>query len=86
MTVVAGVLGEPFRTFLLLVAVAKIGPYLVLAVTTLGVMNSEAIIGSLVSLRQSNGPWPDVVDFEIADGSFSPGYSNLCKSGVRRSI
>lgn len=50
LTVVAGVLGEPFRTFLLLVAVAKIGRYLVLAVTTLGIMNPETIIGNLVSL------------------------------------
>lgn len=34
LTVVAGVLREPFPVFLLLVAVAKIGRYLVLAATT----------------------------------------------------
>lgn len=50
LTVVAGVLREPFPTFLALVALAKTGRYLVLAVTTLGIMNSETIIGSLVSL------------------------------------
>jgi membrane protein YqaA with SNARE-associated domain len=36
LTVVAGVLREPFPTFLALVAVAKIGRYLVLAAITLG--------------------------------------------------
>lgn len=50
LTVVAGVLREPFPTFLALVTLAKTGRYLVLAVTTLGIMNSETIIGSLVSL------------------------------------
>ena len=36
-TVVAGVLREPFLTFLVLVAVAKVGRYLVLAAATSGV-------------------------------------------------
>lgn len=36
LTVAAGVLREPFPTFLLLVALAKIGRYLVLTVATLG--------------------------------------------------
>jgi membrane protein YqaA with SNARE-associated domain len=36
LTLVAGVLREPFPTFLLLVAVAKTGRYLVLALVTLG--------------------------------------------------
>jgi membrane protein YqaA with SNARE-associated domain len=36
-TVVAGVLREPFITFLVLVAVAKVGRYLVLAAATSGV-------------------------------------------------
>lgn len=36
LTVVAGVLREPFPVFLLLVAVAKIGRYVVLAALTLG--------------------------------------------------
>ncbi|RUL99305.1 YqaA family protein [Rhizobium chutanense] len=35
-TVVAGVLGEPLRTFVLLVAVAKVGRYIVLAAATMG--------------------------------------------------
>jgi membrane protein YqaA with SNARE-associated domain len=35
-TVAAGVLREPFGTFLLLVAIAKVGRYLVLAAVTLG--------------------------------------------------
>ena len=38
LTVVAGVMREPFPVFLLLVAVAKIGRYLVLAATTLSVL------------------------------------------------
>lgn len=38
LTVVAGVLREPFPTFLLLVAVAKIGRYLVLAAVTLSLV------------------------------------------------
>jgi membrane protein YqaA with SNARE-associated domain len=38
LTVVAGVLREPFGTFLLLVAIAKTARYLVLAVVTLGLM------------------------------------------------
>lgn len=37
-TVVAGVLREPFFTFLALVTVAKVGRYLVLAAATLGVI------------------------------------------------
>lgn len=37
-TVVAGVLREPFLTFLALVTVAKVGRYLVLAAATLGVI------------------------------------------------
>lgn len=37
LTVVAGVLREPFPVFLLLVATAKIGRYLVLAATTMSV-------------------------------------------------
>lgn len=36
LTVAAGVLREPFPVFLLLVAIAKIGRYLVLTITTLG--------------------------------------------------
>jgi membrane protein YqaA with SNARE-associated domain len=36
LTVVAGVLREPFLVFLLLVSIAKIGRYLVLAAATLG--------------------------------------------------
>jgi membrane protein YqaA with SNARE-associated domain len=36
LTLVAGVLREPFPTFLLLVAVAKTGRYIVLALVTLG--------------------------------------------------
>ena len=36
LTVIAGVLREPFPMFLLLVTIAKIGRYLVLAVATLG--------------------------------------------------
>jgi len=36
LTVVAGLLREPLATFLLLVAIAKVGRYLVLAATTLG--------------------------------------------------
>jgi membrane protein YqaA with SNARE-associated domain len=36
LTVIAGVLREPFLMFLLLVAIAKIGRYLVLAVSTFG--------------------------------------------------
>jgi len=36
LTVAAGVLREPFPVFLLLVAIAKIGRYLVLAIATLG--------------------------------------------------
>jgi membrane protein YqaA with SNARE-associated domain len=36
LTVVAGVLREPFPTFLLLVAIAKTGRYIVLALATLG--------------------------------------------------
>ena len=36
LTVVAGVLREPFPVFLLLVSIAKIGRYLVLAAATLG--------------------------------------------------
>ena len=38
LTVMAGVLREPFATFLLLVAIAKIGRYAVLAALTLGWM------------------------------------------------
>ncbi|MCL4765462.1 MAG: DedA family protein [Hyphomicrobiaceae bacterium] len=38
LTVVAGVMREPFPVFLLLVAAAKIGRYLVLAATTLSVL------------------------------------------------
>lgn len=38
LTVIAGVLREPFWSFLLIVLVAKAGRYLVLAVLTLGVM------------------------------------------------
>jgi membrane protein YqaA with SNARE-associated domain len=38
LTVVAGVLREPFPTFLLLVAIAKTGRYLVLTLVTLGLM------------------------------------------------
>jgi len=38
LTVVAGVMREPFPVFLLLVATAKIGRYLVLAATTLSVL------------------------------------------------
>jgi membrane protein YqaA with SNARE-associated domain len=38
LTVVAGVLREPFPVFLLLVTVAKVGRYMVLAAATLGVM------------------------------------------------
>ncbi len=37
LTVVAGVLREPFWTFLLLVAIAKTGRYLVLALATFGI-------------------------------------------------
>lgn len=37
-TVIAGVMREPFPVFLLLVALAKIGRYLVLAVVTLGLL------------------------------------------------
>jgi len=36
LTVAAGILREPFRTFLLLVAIAKTGRYLVLVMMTLG--------------------------------------------------
>ncbi|MER9210465.1 DedA family protein [Mesorhizobium sp. M0663] len=38
LTVVAGVLREPFRVFLLLVTAAKVGRYLVLAAVTLSVI------------------------------------------------
>ncbi|ESZ28704.1 membrane protein [Mesorhizobium sp. L2C084A000] len=38
LTVVAGVLREPFRVFLLLVTAAKVGRYLVLAAMTLTVI------------------------------------------------
>lgn len=38
LTVIAGVLREPFWSILLIVLVAKAGRYLVLAVLTLGVM------------------------------------------------
>lgn len=37
LTVIAGVLREPFPTFLILVAIAKTGRYVVLALVTLGV-------------------------------------------------
>lgn len=36
LTVIAGVMREPFAMFLLLVAIAKIGRYVVLTVLTLG--------------------------------------------------
>jgi membrane protein YqaA with SNARE-associated domain len=38
LTVVAGVLREPFPVFLLLVTIAKVGRYLLLAAVTLGLM------------------------------------------------
>ncbi len=38
LTVIAGVLREPFPVFLLLVAIAKIGRYLVLAATTVSII------------------------------------------------
>lgn len=38
LTVVAGVLREPFPVFLLLVTIAKVGRYLLLAAATLGLM------------------------------------------------
>lgn len=38
LTVMAGVLREPFRTFLLFVAIAKTGRYIILAALTLNVM------------------------------------------------
>jgi membrane protein YqaA with SNARE-associated domain len=38
LTVVAGVLREPFPVFLVLVTIAKVGRYLLLAAATLGLM------------------------------------------------